>query len=275
MSTRILLTGATGFVGHHVLNALLKKDVSIRCITRKESVQKLPNSDKLETCVITSDLFQENESWWRKHLQGIDTILHIAWYAEPGKYQYSTENMKCLIGTLRMARVASEKGVKRIVGIGTCLEYAECKQPLTINSPLYASSPYAACKLATYYALSGLAPQYGVEFAWCRLFYLYGEGEDERRLVPIIRKKMSQGLPVELTSGIQVRDFLDVRKAGQQVAKITLERKSGAFNICSGKPVTVRELAQSIADEYGKRDLLKFGARKENPVDPPYLVGIK
>jgi len=54
-----------------------------------------------------------------------------------------------------------------------------------------------------------------------------------------------------------------------------LERKSGAFNICSGKPVTVRELAQSIADEYGKRDLLKFGARKENPVDPPYLVGIK
>jgi dTDP-6-deoxy-L-talose 4-dehydrogenase (NAD+) len=275
MSRRVFVTGSTGFVGKQILSSLLEKDVSIVVAVRKASATKLPKSHKLEKPIYTDNIFEENESWWRKHLKDIDTVLHVAWYAEPGKYQYSTENMNCLMGTLRMARVASEYSVKRIVGIGTCLEYAESKQPLAINSPLYASSPYAACKLATYYALSGLAPQYGVEFAWCRLFYLYGEGEDERRLVPTIRKNISQDLPVELTSGNQVRDFLNVREAGQQIAKITLERESGAFNICSGKPVTVREFAQSIADEYGKRDLLQFGARKENPVDPPYLVGIK
>ncbi len=84
---------------------------------------------------------------------------------------------------------------------------------------------------------------------------------------------MSEGRTADLTSGNQVRDFLDVSEAGRQIAEVAMSGKTGASNICSGCPVTVRELAQSIADEYGRRDLLNFGARKENPLDPPYVVG--
>ncbi len=274
MNRKILLTGATGFVGRQVLNALLEKECTIRCVVRAESDAKLPGSTKLEPCLATTDLFAEDQSWWRKSLEGIDVVIHMAWYAEPGKYQFSPKNMDCLIGTLRLAQVAALAGVKRFVGIGTCFEYQSSVEPLPADAPLAPCSPYAACKAAAYFAMSQMLPLSGIDFVWCRLFYLYGEGEDARRLVPMLRQSLSEGRPVDLTAGTQVRDFLDVSEAGRQIANVALSDKAGAFNICSGKPVTVRELAESIADEYGRRDLLKFAARKENPVDPAHVVGV-
>ena len=275
MSKRILITGATGFVGRHVLNTLLGQEVGIRCVVRGESETKLPASPKLDPCLVTKDLFAEDESWWRKGFEGVDVVIHLAWYAEPGKYQFSAKNMECLIGTLRMARAAAEAGVRRFVGIGTCFEYLPSTEPLAADARLEPSSPYAACKAAAYLAMSQILPLSGVEFAWCRLFYLHGEGEDVRRLVPTLRKSLSEGRPINLTKGTQVRDFLDVVEAGRQIVEIALGGKSGAFNICSGRAVTVRELAESIADEYGRRDLLNFGGRKDNPVDPEHVVGVK
>ena len=112
-------------------------------------------------------------------------------------------------------------------------------------------------------------------FAWCRLFYLYGEGEDLRRLVSYVRGRLQAGEPAELSSGSQVRDFLDVREAARMVVDVALGSLEGPVNICSGTAVTVRELAERIADEFGRRDLLRFGARPDNPVDPPCVVGIR
>jgi dTDP-6-deoxy-L-talose 4-dehydrogenase (NAD+) len=271
---RILLTGATGFVGRQVLKWLLVQDVRIRCIVRKGKESELPVSEKLESPLVTKDLFEESEEWWRSALEGIHTIIHAAWYAEPGKYQLSPKNLDCLLGALVMAKAAIACGAKRFVGIGTCFEYEQSSQKLSTDTPLGPTSPYAAAKAAAYLALSQILPSQGVEFAWCRLFYLYGEGEDSRRLAQSIRLSLSEGREVALTSGNQVRDFLDVAEAGQRIAKVAISNMAGPINICSGMPVTVRELAESVADEYGRRDLLKFGARPENPVDPAFVVGI-
>ena len=116
---------------------------------------------------------------------------------------------------------------------------------------------------------------HGVEFAWCRLFYLYGEGEDERRLVPYLRAKLEAGKPAELSSGEQIRDYLDVGDAGRMIAEAALGPVQGPVNICSGIPVTIRQFAERIADEFGRRDLLRFGARPENLTDPPRVVGLR
>lgn len=113
-----------------------------------------------------------------------------------------------------------------------------------------------------------------MDFAWCRLFYLHGEGEHKNRLVPQLHASLSKGRMMELTSGTQVRDFMDVREAGRQIAEVALGDVVGAFNICTGRGVTVRELAESIADGYGRRDLLSFGTRLDNSFDPSYVVGI-
>ncbi len=89
-----------------------------------------------------------------------------------------------------------------------------------------------------------------------------------------IKSKIEAGETVELTSGSQIRDFLDVAIAGQMIAEVTHSDQSGALNICSGAPVTVRQMAEKVADDYGRRDLLRFGARPSNKKEPSVIVGI-
>ena len=85
---------------------------------------------------------------------------------------------------------------------------------------------------------------------------------------------MDKGEPAELTSGEQIRDFLDVADAGRIISDVALSDQTGPVNICSGAPIKVRELAEQIADQYDRRDLLIFGARPDNPVDPLSVVGV-
>jgi nucleoside-diphosphate-sugar epimerase len=273
MSQTILVTGGRGFVGKQVLKWLANFDVKITLVVRdlQRVVEELDPT--VETIITTPDLFAETAIWWENTLQGIDMVIHLAWYAEPGKYLESSRNIDCLQGTLNLAKGASKAGVRRIVGIGTCFEYDLSKCMLSIGTPLNPSTPYAAAKAATYLALSNWLPGQGVEFVWCRLFYLYGDGEDARRLIPYLRTKLAAGEVAELTRGNQIRDFLDVSVAGRLIVDVALGTTLGPINICSGIPITVRQLAETIADEYGRRDLLKFGARQENLVDPPCVIG--
>ncbi len=270
----ILLTGSTGFVGRQVLRTLAERGCRLRVVVRPGRQSAIASSDTIDE-IATADLWSQSADGYAALCRDIDTVIHVAWYAEPGQYLQSPKNLDCLMGTLRFAQAAAAAKVRRFVGIGTCFEYDFAPGYLKIDTPLRPSTPYAAAKAAAFLALSQYLPQQGVEFAWCRLFYLYGEGEDERRLVPQLRSKLAAGEPVELTSGKQIRDYLDVREAGRMIAECALGRARRAVNICSGTPVTVRELAERIADEYGRRDLLRFGARPDNLVDPPCVVGVR
>lgn len=266
---RILLTGATGFVGSQILRALKEKAVFVRAITRQENCDG-PADDY----VVTDDLFLEPEEWWLEQLRGIDTVIHAAWYVESGKYLHAPENLTCLQGSLQLARAFIDSDAEHFTGIGTCFEYDVSHGLLDIDTPLKPTTPYAAAKASLFLALSQILPQEKKGFGWCRLFYLYGENEDPVRLVAYLHQQLKAGKRVELTQGRQIRDFMDVADAGKLIAHAALDRVSGAINVCSGKPITVRELAKKIADQYDRRDLLDFGARQENRVDPPKVVGV-
>jgi nucleoside-diphosphate-sugar epimerase len=268
----ILLTGATGFVGRQVLRELNNRNCRVRLVVRDG--KQVPLSAAIEKIIATPDLWSGSAAWWSDVCRGVDTVIHVAWYAEPGRYLHSPINRECLEGTLRLAQGAIDAKVRRFVGIGTCFEYDLSAGLLSIETPLRPSTPYAAAKVAAFEALAQSLPQHGVEFAWCRLFYLYGEGEDERRLVPHLRAKLKAGEQAELSSGEQIRDYLDVRDAARMIVKAALGAMQGPINICSGIPVTIRQIAERIADEYGRRDLLRFGARPENPTDPPSVIGV-
>jgi nucleoside-diphosphate-sugar epimerase len=270
---KVLLTGATGFVGRQVLRALCERGVAVRAVIREGTEARL--AAPTEGIVATPDLFADNAAWWARACAGIDIVVHAAWFTKPGSYLHSPKNKACLAGTLELAEGAAHAGIRRFVGIGTCVEYDLGAGRLTVETPLKPSTPYAQAKADAFAALSRMLPRNGVEFAWCRLFYLYGEGEDERRLVPFLRGKLKAGEPAELSSGTQIRDYLDVREAGRMIVQAALGSVQGPVNICSGTPVTVRQLAERIADEYGRRDLLHFGARADNPVDPPCVVGAR
>ena len=275
MIKRVLITGASGFVGRQVLRHLAEKDLRLTIIVREGKQSTFKEYPAVDAVIPTPDLFSETEGWWATAMKNIDIVVHVAWYAEPGLYHQSSKNLDCLQGTLNMAKGAVQAGVRRFMGIGTCAEYDLSHGILSITTPLKPLTPYAGAKAAAFTALSQWLPTQSIEFVWCRLFYLYGEGEDSRRLVPYLRAKLAVGESAELTSGNQIRDFINVSEAGKLIADVALGTLTGPVNICSGVPISVRKLAENIADEYGRRDLLRFGARPDNLVDPQCVVGVR
>ena len=107
------------------------------------------------------------------------------------------------------------------------------------------------------------------------MFYLFGEGEDDRRLAPRLHDRLAKGKVIELEDGDCIRDYLDVSTAGNLIAEAALGKKQGAVNICSGVPITIREFALSIAKIYGRPDLLRFDAGKVKNFNPSRVVGKK
>lgn len=275
MTAPILITGATGFVGRAVAENLVARGLPIRLVLRKGSSTKLNSSLSQLEIVETKDAFSEDYSWWAHTCAGARMVINLAWYVNPVDYLNSEKNLNCLTGTLEMVRGASTAGVTRIVGVGTCFEYDLGRGDLdALKTPLAPLTLYAASKVAAFQCLERWLEAKDIEFLWARIFYLHGTGEPATRLVPFLNSHLAAGREVPLSSGNQIRDFMDVDDAAALLTRAALSKTTGAFNICSGKGVTVRELAERIADEYGRRDLLRFGARPDKLVDPPRVVGI-
>lgn len=272
MSNNVLLTGATGFIGQQILKILTEANYTVRAVVRSLGKVKSFSVEHVEFIEV-NDFFSCNNDDYLRLLKGIDIVIHCAWYVEPGKYLHSTENLHCLQGTLKFAQCALQSKIKRFIGLGTCFEYDTDKGYLTPETPLKPCSLYAATKMSAFECLTQLFKTSSIKFVWCRVFYLYGEAEDHRRLVPYLRSRLEIGEYAELSHGLQVRDFLDVVLAAQLIVDASFGPYQGAINICSGLPITVRQLAEMIADEYGRRDLLKFGVRPENSTDPDVIIG--
>src|SRR5664279_5462927 len=148
----ILLTGATGFVGRQVLRELNNRNCRVRLVLRDG--KQIPPTAAIEKIIATQDLWSESAAWWSENCRGVETVIHVAWYAEPGRYLHSPINRECLEGTLRLAQGAIDAKVRRFVGIGTCFEYDLGAGLLSIATPLRPSTPYAAAKVAAFQALS-------------------------------------------------------------------------------------------------------------------------
>ena len=120
MTRTVLLTGATGFVGQQVLCTLADHQVLVRVVVREGSQEQLANGVTIEKIITTQDLFAESVDWWANACKGVDTVIHLAWYAEPGKYLQSSKNLDCLIGSLNMAKGALQAG-----GRGSAIPWAK------------------------------------------------------------------------------------------------------------------------------------------------------
>lgn len=274
VKTNILVTGSNGFVGKQVINNLITKNVNLSVVVRKNSKIDPTLSKNFNNIFISKDLFSESIEWWVDKCKDINIVIHLAWYTEPGKYLNSKKNFDCLIGSYNLAIASQIAKVKKFVGIGTCAEYDFTDGTLSVNTRLLPKTLYGSTKVALYHVLQNWFDTNSIEFAWCRLFYLYGDGEHPNRLVPYLKRKLAAGEKVNLSEGSQIRDFIDVKIAGEIIAKIALENKIGAFNVCSGIPKSVKELVNEVAKDFNRPDLLNFGARADNLTDFPKILGV-
>jgi len=201
-----------------------------------------------------------------------ELCIHLAWYVEPSRYLTAPVNLDYLAATLKLARWLAANGCRRMVGVGTCFEYAESQEALREDSPTRPGSLYAASKLAAANVLQQFCPTASMEFAWPRLFYQYGPMEDPRRLVPTIINGVLRQQRVELTTGEQVRDFLYVADVASALVHVAESSMTGIVNIGSGQPTTVRNIAETIGEILGGTQYLGFGLRPMSAGEPMCIV---
>lgn len=270
---KIVVTGASGFLGSHIVRRLLQEGYDVKAVVREGNQKRELPLSVTNGATITKDVFNEDASWWQEVCKDSFAVVHSAWYSVPGKYADAEENLKCLTGSLTLAQGALAAGVLKFVGIGSCFEYDLSIGPATIETPLQPESLYAASKVALFHVLSNLFRAGNSQFVWARIFYLYGEGEHSQRLFPYLHDRLSKGLPAYLSDGTQIRDYLDVNVAAGQVVAMLEDSREGPVNVCSGQGISVREFAEKIAADYGATELLHFGARERNQFDPDFAVG--
>jgi nucleoside-diphosphate-sugar epimerase len=258
-------------VGSWVVRALLAGGHEVRVVeypgTTRERLADV--ASRIEW--VEADLFGDPALDRAALVAGADTVVHAAWYAVPGKYLEAPENIGCLTGTLALLEALRPAGVRRAVFFGTCFEYDFDYGWLSERTPVKPGSLYAAAKASTRLMAEPIARRLELPFCWVRPFYQYGPFEDPRRLVPYVIDTLAKGEEAGVTKGTQVRDFLHVADVGSAIAAAALSALTGPVNIGSGRPVTVRDIVATIAAILGREGQVKFGARPDNPTDPPFI----
>lgn len=269
----VLVTGAAGFVGSQVVRRLLASNVEVAALVRPGSDRTRLEGLDQNVQLLESDLSETDALARLLARCRLDRCIHAAWYAEPGKYLDSPQNLDSLRSSLVLVEGLAKAGCEHVVGLGTCFEYEMQSTPLTEDSPTRPFTLYAAAKHAFHLVAEQRAAQLAMGLAWARLFYLYGPYEDPRRLVPAAIKALSTGQEFKTTSGEQVRDYLHIEDVASALVALSAHAATGAFNVCSGEPVTIARLMQTLGELLGRPELIRPGAFPNRDWDPMYVCG--
>jgi nucleoside-diphosphate-sugar epimerase len=271
--TRVLVTGANGFIGAQLVKVLLDRHCQVAALVRPASrLDRL--ADRLERLLVLRCQLADRPRL-SQYLTDFrpDVCLHLAWYAEPGHYLTSSTNIESLTDSLALQQALIGAGCRHMVVTGTCAEYDTDCGYLRENSPLRPQTLYAATKHSLQVIGSAVATAAGMRFAWARLFFLYGPGEDERRMVPALIKSLLTGQHFRATSGEQIRDYLHVEDVATALWAIAARGLVGPVNIASGQPISVRAMMQQLAGAIGRPELVDFGSLPHRAWEPPFIVG--
>jgi nucleoside-diphosphate-sugar epimerase len=265
---RIIVTGASGFIGRFVLPMLVDKGWDVHAVYLRGPLPQV-NDVSWHKC----DLLNRTETESLIRDIAATHCLHLAWYAEPRKFWDSQENFRWLRASLDLMETFHSYGGKRIVTAGTCAEYdwnyGYCNELVTPTIPV---TLYGVCKDALRRVMEAYGSAYGLQVAWGRVFHLFGPHEAPGRLVPYVMESLSRGDEARCSLGNQIRDFLFVEDVAAAFVCLINADTVGCFNIGSSQPVRVRELVEMVARAVGRLDLLRFGALKELPDEAPFIV---
>jgi nucleoside-diphosphate-sugar epimerase len=269
----VLVTGGRGFLGSHVVRALLTAGREVAVLTRSRVDLALPADGPGRLSVIEGSLqdrarLREAIFEWRP-----EACIHLAWYAEPGRYLESPENLAALEGTLALLQALMDAGCSSVAMAGTCAEYDTDQGWLKEETPLRPQSIYAASKASASMLVQQWAKDSETKVAWARIFYPYGPFEDRRRAVPALILSLLAECRFAASTGDQVRDYIYGADVADAFVTLIDHRASGAYNVASGVPITIRQLMQTIGERLGRRHLIDFGAAAARAWEPRFIAG--
>jgi len=267
----VILTGASGFIGQHCIDHLLELGFRVvACYNSADSANSLPQKKNLiwqrVNLLDTADVQKVLSANPATHM------LHMAWYAEPGKFWDSRLNLDWLRASVNLLKVFTECGGGRFIGAGSCAEYDWSSNTYSENTPLNPSTLYGQCKSSLFQTGLQNATTAGIEFAWGRIFWLYGPGEDKRRLVPYVINSLLSDDEASCSEGAQIRDFMHVDDLARAFAELLKSNLQGPINIASGQGVSIKTLVQTIGRLIDKEHLLEMGAVPTKKDEPASII---
>lgn len=273
---KLFVTGATGFVGSHFVRQALAAGHEVVALRRSSSSKpRVP--------------FSRSPIWLEKPMDrlvatdfaGVEVVVHLA--AHTPNVPYDTlEN--CLYWNLTVPlgfmREAVKAGVVRFTAAGSCFEYgaaAERYERVPPDAPLEPTLSYPTSKAAAAVAFRALASELGLYFRVCRIFQVYGEGEQASRLWPALGRAARNGEDFKMSAGEQIRDFIDVQEVAMQLLDGLdfTEVEPGAIDVCNlgnGRPQSLRDFAVSWWQKWEAKGLLQLGAVPYRPGEIMRLV---
>lgn len=252
---RILLTGATGFIGSAFARVACEKGHQVGGIA-------LPN-EKLPDIGPAGQI-----RWFRGTLNSVswaeiadfqpEVCVHAAWITTPGIYLESPENDLFRDLSQQFLKQAVVCGVQYVVGVGTCIEYRLSDQPLSENTtPVEPTTRYSRCKNELRIALEADAAKMGFQFCWARVFYPYGPGEHPARLCSALIQKLARNEELLLKTPNSRKDYIYIDDLASAFLCVVERRPVGPINLGTGKAVSVRQIADHLGELAGKPQLIK------------------
>lgn len=255
---KVLVTGATGFVGRHLVAALLARGCTVRAVARNaETAASLPWINAVE--FIKADIHGADLDIGAL-TNGIDALAHLAWPGLPN-YQALFHFEHNLMADYRFIKGAVEAGVPQVLVTGTCFEYGMQSGPLNEHTAPQPGNPYGLAKNTLRLFLENLQRVQPFTLQWARLFYLHGAGQNPNSLLAALDRAIDAGDQCfNMSGGEQLRDYLAIETAAGYLAAIMQQRDfDGVINCASGQPVSVRALVEQRVRERGASIDLNLG----------------
>ena len=261
---KILVTGANGFIGRQCLQPLIEAGYEVHGIYTTSL-----KSEISEVQMHKLDLLEDGQvNALMKNLRP-SHLLHFAWVTTPGILWNSPDNLRWVQASLSLIRKFRDQGGQRVVLAGTCAEYdwtyGTCSET---NTPLNPATLYGRCKKELFENLKTI----DLDWAWGRIFHLYGPYEPQKKLTASVICSLLKGENALCSHGKQERDFLHVQDVAHAFVALLEGSLQGAVNVGSGVPVSLKSLCLKIGEKLGMPEKVIFGALPAPKDDPALLV---
>ena len=274
---RVLVTGASGCIGRHLVPALVARGWEVHALTSKRTrADALPASGAQASPDVTwhtGSLLHAGDAESVVRAASPTHLLHLAWYIAPGRWAAAPENFEWVQASLALIGAFKAHNGTRVVTAGSCLEYdwryGYCSETLTPCTP---HTIYGACKHALQILTSALARDGSLASAWARIFFVYGPHEHPDRLVAAVIRSLLTGEPARTSHGRQVRDYLFVEDVADALVRLLESDVIGPINVASGQAITLRDIVSEIGRQTGRSELIQLGAIPQATTDTPLVV---
>jgi nucleoside-diphosphate-sugar epimerase len=238
---KVAVTGATGFVGRHVVAELERRSISATLICRSSA--NVPPAFATHT-VLSMDL-KDVPSKAFDSIGQPDVLIHLAWGGLPN-YKSLHHFEEELPAQYRFLKILVESGLKNLLVTGTCFEYGMQSGRLCEDLEVRPNNPYGFAKDMLRRQLEYLQQVTPFNLTWARLFYLYGEGQAQNSLLPQLKRAAECGDRIfNMSSGEQLRDYRSVTEVAKDLVSLAMAaHNNGVVNVCSGTPISVRRLVE-------------------------------